>query len=151
MLVSLQSHGLYSPWNSPGQNTGSCFLLQGLFPTQGSNPGLPHCKQTLYCLSHQGRLRAMKNRSSLKALGCCCQDGRGGGSWICSLNVPLLSGHDCGQDSAVVWSSHWRSEYEGGQVSVLLLRGAVEKGLRPSLLLWKQDSSEPVTLFLIFN
>ena len=34
-------HGLYSPWNSPGQNTGvgSCSLLQGIFPTQGLNPG----------------------------------------------------------------------------------------------------------------
>ena len=31
----LQPHGLYSPWNSPGQNTGvgSLFLLQGIFPT----------------------------------------------------------------------------------------------------------------------
>ena len=40
----LGSHGLYSPWNSPGQNTGvgSLSLLQGIFPTQGSNPGLPH-------------------------------------------------------------------------------------------------------------
>ena len=32
------------------------FLLQGIFPTQGSNPGLPHCRQTLYHLSHQGSL-----------------------------------------------------------------------------------------------
>ena len=30
------------------------FLLQGIFPTQGSNPGLPHCGQILYQLSHQG-------------------------------------------------------------------------------------------------
>jgi len=54
---SLQPHGLYSPWNSPGQNTGvgSHSLLQGIFPTQGSNPGLLHCRQSLYCLSHQGR------------------------------------------------------------------------------------------------
>ena len=46
----------YSPWNSPGQNTdvGSLFLLQGIFPTQGSNPGLLHCRQTLYHLSHEG-------------------------------------------------------------------------------------------------
>ena len=45
-----------SPWNSPGQNTGvGChFLLQGIFPTQGSNPGLPHCRQIHYQLSHQG-------------------------------------------------------------------------------------------------
>ena len=39
-----------SPWNSTGQNTGvgSFSLLQGIFPTQGSNPGLPHCRQILY-------------------------------------------------------------------------------------------------------
>ena len=53
---SLRPHGLYSPWNSPGQNTGvgSLSLLQGIFPTQGSNPGLPHCRQILYQLSHLG-------------------------------------------------------------------------------------------------
>ena len=33
---------------------GCHFLLQGIFPTQGSNLGLLHCRQTLYCLSHQG-------------------------------------------------------------------------------------------------
>ena len=40
---SLWPHGLQSPWNSPGQNTGvgSLPLLQGIFPTQGSNPDLP--------------------------------------------------------------------------------------------------------------
>ena len=38
---------LYSPWNSPGQNTGvgSHSLLQGIFPTQGYNPDVPHCRQ----------------------------------------------------------------------------------------------------------
>ena len=42
--------------DSPGKNTGvSChFFLQGIFPTQGSNPGLLHCRQILYHLSHQG-------------------------------------------------------------------------------------------------
>ena len=51
----LQPHGLYSPWNSPGQNTGvgSLSLLQGIFPTQGSNPGIPQCRQILYQLSHK--------------------------------------------------------------------------------------------------
>ena len=46
----------YSPWNSPGQNTGvgSCSLLQGIFPTEGVNPSLPHCRWILYQLSHQG-------------------------------------------------------------------------------------------------
>ena len=53
MSNSLQPHGLYSPWNSLGQNTGvgSLSLLQGIFPTQGSNPGLPHCRQILYQLT----------------------------------------------------------------------------------------------------
>ena len=47
-------HGLYSPWNSPDQNTGVSSLLQGIFPTQGPNPGLLHCRQLLYQLSHKG-------------------------------------------------------------------------------------------------
>ena len=53
---SLQRHGLHSPWNSPGQNikVDSLSLLQGIFPTQASNPGFPHCRQILYQLSHQG-------------------------------------------------------------------------------------------------
>ena len=51
---SLRLHGLYSPSNSPGQNTGvgSHSLLQGIFPTQGSNPGLLHCRWIPYQLSH---------------------------------------------------------------------------------------------------
>src|SRR5574340_631081 len=51
----LQPHGLYSPWNSPGQNTGvgSLSLLQWILRTQGLNPGLLHCRQSLYHLSHQ--------------------------------------------------------------------------------------------------
>ena len=52
---SLQPHGLYSPWNSPGLNTGvdSLSLLQGIFLTQGLNLGFPHCRQMLYHLSYQ--------------------------------------------------------------------------------------------------
>ena len=59
---SLRPHGLYSPWNSPGQNTGvgSLSLLQGIFPTQGSNPGLPHCTWILYQLSHKGSPRILE-------------------------------------------------------------------------------------------
>ena len=53
---SLWPHGLYSPWNLPGQNTevGSRSPLQGIFPTQGLNSGLPHCRQILYQQNHQG-------------------------------------------------------------------------------------------------
>ena len=53
---------LHTPWNSPGQNTGvgSLSLLQGIFLTQGSNPGLPHCRQILYQLSHKGSPRILE-------------------------------------------------------------------------------------------
>ena len=61
---SLRPPGLYPSrllcsWNSPGKNTGVvCHaLLQGIFPTQGLNPGLPHCREILYRLSHQGSPR----------------------------------------------------------------------------------------------
>ena len=62
---SLRPHELYSPWNTPGQNTGdgSLSLLQGIFPTQGSNPGLPHCRQILYQPSHQGSIGGFSGRN----------------------------------------------------------------------------------------
>ena len=52
---SLWPHALCSPWNSPGRNpeVGSLFLLQGIFPTQRSNPCLLHCRQILYQLRHK--------------------------------------------------------------------------------------------------
>ena len=63
MSNSLRPHGLQPtrllrPWGFPGKSTGvGCHcLLQRIFLTQGSNPGLPQCRQMLYCLSHQGRL-----------------------------------------------------------------------------------------------
>ena len=54
VLVRLK---IFCLWNSPGKNTGvgSHSFLQGIFLTLGLNPGLPHCRQILYCLSHQGR------------------------------------------------------------------------------------------------
>ena len=59
---SLRPHGLSSPWNSPGQNTGVCSLslLQRIFPTQGSNAGLLHCRWILYQLSHKGSPRILE-------------------------------------------------------------------------------------------
>ena len=64
---SLQPHGLQSLWNSPGQNSAvfpsifsSLSFLQGIFPTQGSNPGLPHCGQILYQLSPKGSRRMLE-------------------------------------------------------------------------------------------
>ena len=51
---TLKPARLLCPWDSPGKSTGvGChFLLQEIFPIQGLNPGLLHCRQTLYCLSH---------------------------------------------------------------------------------------------------
>ena len=59
---SLWPHGLHSGWNSPGQNSGvgSLSLLQGIFPTQGSKPGLPHCGWILYQLNHKGSPRILE-------------------------------------------------------------------------------------------
>ena len=60
---------------SPGKNTGvhSHSLLQGIFPTQGLNPGLLHCRQILYHLSHQTRQRQWRCQRSPT-----CTRGRGG-------------------------------------------------------------------------
>ena len=62
----LWPHGLYSPWNSPGQNTGvgSLSLLQGIFPTQGSNPGI--AGGFFYQLSHKGSPRILDSLSLLQ-------------------------------------------------------------------------------------
>ena len=89
---SLQAYGLYSPWNSPGQNVGvdSRSLFQGIFPTQGSNPGLPHFRQFLYQLSHQGSLYSFRSKLSSTEFPCI--------PWpdTCiaspTINIPHLSG-----------------------------------------------------------
>ena len=70
---SLQPHGLWlagllCPWDSPAKNTGvDCHaLLQGIFLTQGSNPGLLHCRWILHALSPWGRpLAAVRASSSV--------------------------------------------------------------------------------------
>ena len=66
----LQPTGLLRPWDFPGKNTrvGCHFLLQGNFPTQRSNPGLPRCRQTLYCLSHKGS----PNKCQIKSVAQSC-------------------------------------------------------------------------------
>ena len=57
LLFATHARLLYL-WNSPGKNTGvgSCSFLQGIFPTQGSNPGLPYCRRILHQLSYQESL-----------------------------------------------------------------------------------------------
>ena len=70
MSGNLQLHGLYNPWNSPGQNTevGRPSLLQRIFPSQGSNPGLPHCGQLLSHLNHQRRQCFISSLTTLTSL-----------------------------------------------------------------------------------
>ena len=70
---------LYSPRNSPGQNTGvdSLSLTQGIFPTQGSNPGLLHCRQILYQLSHKGSLEVFHYKTAPGDT-----KGEAAGSWV---------------------------------------------------------------------
>ena len=82
MSTSLQPLGLYSPWNSLGQNTRMCSLslLQGIFPTQGSNSGLPHCRQILYQLSYQRSPLNKKLLTNLLSKDVCC--GRGSGKTL---------------------------------------------------------------------
>ena len=64
---SLRPHGLQSPWNSPGQNTGvgSLSLLQEIFSTQALNPGLPQCRWILYQLRHREALGLELFQSSI--------------------------------------------------------------------------------------
>ena len=91
MSDCLWPQGLLSPWNSPGQNTGmgSLSLLQGIFPTQGSNRGLPHCRQILHQLSLLGTPKILKwvaypfSRSSRPSnqTGVSCIAGRFFTSW----------------------------------------------------------------------
>ena len=81
MSDSVWPHGLCSSWNSPGQNAGvgNLFLFQEIFPTQGSNPGLPHCRRILNQLSHKGSPSLERER-----------DGKGwlyADSWVISSNL----------------------------------------------------------------
>ena len=59
-----RSLSCYRPRSPPGQNTrvGSLYLLEGIFPTQGSNPGLPHCRRIPYQLIYKGSLKQPNNK-----------------------------------------------------------------------------------------
>ena len=69
----LRPHRLYSPWSSPGQTLEwGAVPFSGVLPNQGSNPGLLHCRQVLYQLSHQGSPITAIKRVSCKASGANC-------------------------------------------------------------------------------
>ena len=105
MSDTLRPHGLYSPWNSPGQNTGvgSLSLLQGIFPTQGWNPGVLHCGQILYQLSHKGSPKGEKEQINCRM---------GGGMALCfaphwSSCLPGFIQWKCmGLESGLLWGYH---------------------------------------------
>ena len=96
MSSSLQPNGLNSPWNSPGQNTGvdTLSLLQGIFPTQGSNSGLPVCRRILYQLSHKGSPSVIKGLG-MRTLGDCVRHGGRDcvSSVYCLARVPHGTAH----------------------------------------------------------
>ena len=151
MSDSLQPNGLYSPWTSPGQNTGvdSRSLLQGIFPTQGLNPGLPHCRQILYQLSHKGSPRILGVGSLSLLQGNLPNPGIEPGSpalqvdslptelWGEPMELRLLNSWPW--DGRLIWitwvgplESQWSLsvEEEGGKVSV---RGCYERNSHVSI------------------
>ena len=125
MSKSLRPHGLHSPWNSPGQNTGvgSLSFLQGIFPTQGSSPGLPHCRRILYQLSHKGSPRILEwvaypfSRGSSQPrnrTGVSCIAGRFFINWAireCQLSLLFSHTEEHSITSLLNWlSRQWLSE-----------------------------------------
>ena len=121
--LTLRPHGLYSPWNSPDQNTGvgSLSFLQGIFPTQGSNRGLLHCRRILYQLSHREAPKPSWKRIfylyvlAVLSLHCCmwavCICGKQGLLSSCSSRG-LLTGS--GAQAQELWptgsAAPWRGE-----------------------------------------
>ena len=104
MNNSLRPHGLQStrllcPWDFPGKDTGvGChFLLQEVFPTQGLNPGLLHCRHILYWLSYKGSPKNIINLILVLTIWWCpCVEsyvvGRGCLLWpVRSLGKTLLA------------------------------------------------------------
>ena len=95
----------HSQWNSPGQNTGvgSLSLHQGIFPTQGSNPGLLHCRQILYPLAPREALgkprsrgRGMQKDSEARGMGAdtqVCPPEMSAGPVVCSSDWAGCGGH----------------------------------------------------------
>ena len=152
------THGLYSPWNSPGQNTGvgSLSLLQGIFPTQGSNSGLPHCRQILHQLRYKGRPRILEWVSYPFSRGSSQPRNRtrvsyiGGGfftNWAIreALILGLLYGFPCasvGEESIcnVGYLGLIPGKNTGVCCHFLLQRIFLTQGSNPCLLHWQADS-----------
>ena len=92
MSDSFKPHGPYSPLNSPSQNTGvgNHSLLQGIFPTQGWNPGLPHCRQFFISWATlRNPLSSMKPVFGAKCLHCLKWGNNGLQFFLSNLKVTL--------------------------------------------------------------
>ena len=137
MSNSLWPHGLYSPCYSPGQNTGvgSLSLLQGIFPTQGSNQGFPHCRQILYQLSHKGSPKFPDQESNLCPL-----------RWKSRV---LTTGHP-GKSHVYVKCSRIQEVLGfGHRTNQVSAKGAYPQGSQGSEkpAFWTQISEQPTSLF----
>ena len=114
----------YSPQGSsvhgdfPGKNTGmGCHVpLQGIFPTQGWNPGLPHCRRILYHLNHQGSPRILEwvayhffrgSSWSRNEIGVSCIAGRFFTSWATRQALCCICVHMCAK--SLMWSRFFSS------------------------------------------
>ena len=100
------------PWDFPGKNTrmGCHFLLQGIFPTQRSNPYLLHCRQILYHLIHQGspKLHSRIREKWIWHLSDLLRKG-GEGKWAFGIPLTNFNGK-CTFAEAISWKGH--SNYE---------------------------------------
>ena len=145
MCDSLRPHGLYSPWNSPGQNTGmgSLSLLQGIFPTQRLNPGLSPYRRILYQLSHNRSPRILewvaytfsrgssrpRNRTRIFCIAGrfftnCAMREAPGPCWLSILHIVVcicLEKEMATHSSILAWRILWKEE-PGGLHSMWLQR-----------------------------
>ena len=119
----------YSPWDSPGQNAGvgSLSLLQRIFPTQGSKPGLPHCRRILYQLSHQRSPRILEwvaypfssgSSQPRNQTGVSCIAGGFFTNW--AIREAPVTGIQFARSWGVGMPKNWRDGYEGRAVTASL-------------------------------
>ena len=141
MSNSLQPHGLFL--NSLSQNTGvgNLFLLQGIFSTQGSNPGLPHCTQILYQLSHKGSPILTESASKIlwrwlkkchKIQRCCA----------------LMRRWSVGRVNFLTCTDHWLNVMVGGSVVKNLPTSAGDAGDSGSISGWEEPLEEEMATSL---
>ena len=157
---------LSSPWNSPGQNTGvsSFSLLQGIFPTQGSNPCLLHWRRILYQLSCKRSPRILEwvaypfSRGSSRSrnwtgVSCFAGEGNGtplqysclenpmdGGAWWAAVHGVARVGHDWATSLSLFTFLHWRRKWQ--PTPVFLPGESQGRGSLVGCRLWGRTESD---------